>query len=371
MIRRIVQILPSFQKRDAIGNHAYHMSEIIRDEGYESAIYAERGGDGSLPIQDFLSREDESSLAIFHFSTGSEIPYLLARFKGYVVTDFHNITPSVYFAEASDTQQRTACRLGELQVELVRSVSNELWADSDFNGDQLLEQGFSSYSTLPILRDYSRLKKLAEAGRVLSSDKNNIVFVGRFAPNKAQHDIVRVFSLYQKNFDRRGRLVLVGSHSGEYKNEVMAYAEALGLKVTTQLDDSSADVVAPGSITDSDLARVYRDAQAFLCLSDHEGFCVPILEAMSFGVPVVAHKSTALGETVGSGGILVDKAEPMAVLSSLYKITHDSSTFKYWQERSLDRVKELSLTRTRQRFVELLNGAVRRRLDCNPSKDLS
>ena len=370
MIRRIVQILPSFQKRDAIGNHAYHMSEIIRDEGYESAIYAERGGDGSLPIEEFLSREGERSLAIFHFSTGSEIPYLLARFKGYVVTDFHNITPSVYFAEASDTHQRTACRLGELQVDFVRLVSNELWADSDFNGDQLVEQGFSSYSTLPILRDYSRLQKLAEAGQGLSPDKNNIVFVGRFAPNKAQHDLVRVFSLYQKSFDPKGRLVLVGGHSGDYKKEVLVYAEALGLKVTTQWDDSSADVVAPGSITDSELARIYRDAQVFLCLSDHEGFCVPVLEAMSFGVPVIAHQSTALGETVGSGGILVDKADPMAVLSSLYKMTHDRSTFRYWQERSLDRVKELSLAKTRERFVELLNGAVRQ-LDSSPSKQLS
>ncbi|HEU0105791.1 MAG TPA: glycosyltransferase, partial [Vicinamibacteria bacterium] len=153
--------------------------------------------------------------------------------------------------------------------------------------------------------------------RLYDDGRTNIVFVGRIIPNKKIDDLIRVFALYQRLFDRQSRLLLVGDYRGQEK-----YYDRLQDLVRER---HAEEVVFTGQVDDDELRAAYASADLFLCLSEHEGFCVPLLEAMAFGIPVVAFDAGAVRETLRGGGVLLRDKEPAAVAGLVRRLLTDDA----------------------------------------------
>ena len=153
--------------------------------------------------------------------------------------------------------------------------------------------------------------------RLFDDGRTNVVFVGRIIPNKKIDDLIRVFALYQRLFDRRSRLLLVGDTRGHEK-----YYDRLQELVRERHVE---EVVFTGQVDDDDLRACYASADLFLCLSEHEGFCVPLLEAMAFGVPVIAYDAGAVRETLRGGGVLLREKEPTTVAGLMHHVIRDET----------------------------------------------
>jgi glycosyltransferase involved in cell wall biosynthesis len=150
--------------------------------------------------------------------------------------------------------------------------------------------------------------------RLYGDDRTNLLFVGRIIPNKRIDDLIRVFAVY-KRLDPRSRLLLVGDTRGHerYYDRLQQLIRALAVK----------DVVFTGHVDDDDLAAYYRVSHLFLCLSEHEGFCVPLQEAMHFGLPVLAYDTGAVRETLHGGGVLLLDKRPEEVAELIRLVLDD------------------------------------------------
>ncbi|MED0762734.1 glycosyltransferase, partial [Aneurinibacillus thermoaerophilus] len=219
-------------------------------------------------------------------------------------------------------QGEELCRIGKEQLKFLVPYIDYAWADSEYNRLELEELGYKNTHVTPIIinfEDYKRnpSQKLMEKFKA-EKHITNILFVGRIAPNKKQEDIIKVFYYYKKYINEDSRLFLVGSYSGmeRYYNELMELVKELQLE----------DVYITGHISFEEILAYYTNADLFLCMSEHEGFCVPLVEAMHFEIPIIAYKSSAIGETLGNGGILVlekqykEIAELMHIVLSTPKI---------------------------------------------------
>ena len=185
------------------------------------------------------------------------------------------------------------------------------FADSSFNEAELLELGYGKTQVCPILVDLEEYHIPPDPRTLdwLQSRREHSgsqwLFVGRVAPNKCQHDIVAAFAVYRRVFEPDARLTLVGgATSPSYRHALDRLVHELGVA-------GNVDVV--GSVSSGQLLAHWAVADVFVCLSEHEGFCVPVLEAMELGVPVVAYAATAVPETVGDAGLLLDDKDPLTV----------------------------------------------------------
>jgi glycosyltransferase involved in cell wall biosynthesis len=371
--KRIDQLTPFMSRHDAIGNHIVKIQELLRARGYLSEIFAV-DGDRTLSFKslaEFSQIDDRANIVIHHYSVGSVIPDLLLKSKSFRVLDYHNITPPEFFLDQGDWGAFSACLKGLQQLPLVRLCTDFVWADSQFNADNLAEAGYENLRVLPIIRDYSYLASLAgdPAAAVLGDgSKKTLLFVGRVAPNKAHHDAIIVLALYKKFVNPNIRIVFVGAPSPGYYRKLRELCDESQLSVVTDISDDkagSADVLFLGKLSDGLMASIYQQADAFICLSDHEGFCVPLIEAMFFHLPIIAHRAGAVPETAGQGALLVDKTDVIDVIENIKTLLENEDSYKFWQERSMVRSRDFCFSVLERRFDELLNetvGMFKRRL---------
>jgi glycosyltransferase involved in cell wall biosynthesis len=213
--------------------------------------------------------------------------------------------------------------------------------------------GFAPTAVVPVMVDVARGagvvdERLRDELRAtkLGADW---VFVGRVAPNKAHHDLVKAFACYRRWFDGNARLWLVGGESSAL------YRAALGRLV----DDAglASAVTFTGSVSDAQLGAYYEAADAFVCASRHEGFCVPVLEAMAHGVPVIARAATAVPETVGAAGVLVPEDAPVTHLAAAaWRVLADPATRDALVAAGHRRVDHFSLEHTRARLLDVITA---------------
>jgi L-malate glycosyltransferase len=183
--------------------------------------------------------------------------------------------------------------------------------DSEYNRRELQDAGFARTAVLPIVLDFEAYRRPPSpvVRRLYRDGRTNILFVGRIIPNKKIDDLIRVFAYYQRYVDPQSRLLLVGDHRGHEH-----YLDRLSEMVRElRLDE----VVFTGHADDDEIVAYYQAADLFLCLSEHEGFCVPLQEAMHFGVPVVAYDAGAVKETLHRGGVLLREKRPEVVAELL------------------------------------------------------
>lgn len=348
---RIDQVLPSFAKYDAIGHDAFLIQKLLKERGFESGIYAyEATHSPEAQMYEYYKPQDPASdLLIHHFSIGSSLSLALEKVKSFKITRFHNITPHHFFSHPSMIYTRSQCLKGQSQIPFVRSITDYALPASIFNGKEFGFNREDRQSVLPVLKNYDELSSLAIdssfASRFAQTGKKTLLFVGRMIPHKSQHDLLFLLFLIKKYVDSQTQLVLVGGYDSYYKKDMLRNLAA-DYNLSWQddpLDQSfAADVLHFSHLSPNQLASVYHCSHLFVCMSEHEGFGVPLIEAMSFGLPVIAHACSAVTETCGNGGILVDKANWVHMLKQVERLFKEPSYMTALSEKSSKRAKEFS-----------------------------
>jgi glycosyltransferase involved in cell wall biosynthesis len=317
--RAVHQLVSNFDTGDAISNHVRALRRLLRSWGYASDVYAQYRHTSLLGDSHFYTRYRQASspdtVALFHFSIGSETTSFFASLPDRRALVYHNITPSEYFVGVN-ARVADRCRRGRWELARLRNVTELALGVSEFNRRELEAAGFPRTGVLPILIDWEQyahppvraLEDLYGRGR-------NLLFVGRIAPNKRVEDLVKAYYFYRR-LDPDSRLIVVGSavDTETYLTACQKLCAELGL-----LDH----VVFAGAVSQAELCAYYRLASAYLCLSEHEGFCVPLLEAMHFDVPVVAYAAAGVPGTMGDAGVLVDEKDFPAIAELLHRVARD------------------------------------------------
>jgi L-malate glycosyltransferase len=348
---RVHQILATLGYGDAIGNEVLGIRRALEGAGFESEIIVEtadpRLEDLTVDYRDMVEAVTADDLLIHHFSLGSRASRTAFALPSRMMLVYHNITPPEYFLGIHDQLVRQ-CFHGRREMLPYRSRCELAVGDSEFNRQELEAAGFPRTAVLPVVPDFSHLDVRPD-GRILDAyddEWTNVLFVGRLIPNKRPDNLIRILHAYQTMFSRKTRLLLAGSHGGfeKYLTQLHTLAAALGVH----------DVEILGHVTNEELTALYDVADVFVSASEHEGFCVPLVEAFYKGVPVVALASTAVPQTMDGGGVLYDAADPARVASVVHRVLADRAV-----EADVIARQDAALARLRARdFAGLLLGFV-------------
>jgi glycosyltransferase involved in cell wall biosynthesis len=352
--RSVHQLLAALSYGDAISNEALAIQAHLRAAGYASDVFAEkvhpRMAHLARPLWEYREVSSPQAVCLFHFSIGSAAGRLAFHAPDRLVVVYHNITPARFFL-GFHPHLAGLCHHGRRELAAFAPRAELALGDSEFNRRELEETGFRATGVLPIVLDVRRYARAPSPvlGRLLDDGRTNVLFVGRIIPNKRIEDLVRVFAALQRWVDPRSRLLLVGDYRGfeRYFDRLQELVRELRLD----------EVVFTGQVDDDDLYACYRSAHVFLCLSEHEGFCVPLQEAMLFGVPVLAFDAGAVRETLRGGGILLRTKPPEEVAELVGRLRRDEALRQAvlaTQERAIAEVRATdfgSLLRERLRPV--------------------
>ena len=355
---RVDQVIPSLASRDAIGVHTRTLTEALREAGIDSDIYygncTPDVADAGRPLAD-LGRPGRDRWLLYQSSIGSPVYDVLAMRSEPKLVNYHNITPA-RLLDPWEPAVGYEVALGRTQLERLAPDSRLAVADSAFNETELVEAGYTNTAVVSLLIDMTATGAdpdpalAARLGEARARGGADLLFVGKVSPHKAPHDLVKMLAVYRRLYDPAARLHLVGSPLGErYGPALAAFVAELGL---------TAAVSVTGSVSAAELEAYYRAADVFVCASDHEGFCVPIVEAMGHGVPVVAYGVTAVLETVGDAGLVLAEKSPLRFAAAVARVTGDEVLRRRLAAAAARRVAAYSLEGSRQRFVELVAGAV-------------
>jgi glycosyltransferase involved in cell wall biosynthesis len=353
---RVHQILATLGYGDAIGHEVLGINRALRAAGFESEIIVEtadpRLEDLTVDYRDVVHEVGVEDLLIHHFSLGSRASRTAFALPARMMLIYHNITPPEYFLGVHDQLVRQ-CYHGRRELLPYRSRCELALGDSEFNRQELAALGFDPTDVLPVVPGFTHLDVPADPRVADAFDDGwtNILFVGRVIPNKRPDNLIRYFHAYKTRFNPRSRLILAGSYGGfdAYLAQLHGLVARLGLP----------DVHILGQVTNEELTALYDVADVFLCASEHEGFCVPLIEAFYKGVPVVAYAATAVPATLDGGGILYDTREPARVAALVDAVTSSddlASDVLARQDEALDRL----LARD---FAGLVVGFARRVLE--------
>jgi glycosyltransferase involved in cell wall biosynthesis len=295
------QWVPAAHRGDAVGDSARRMRDLIRGMGHESELYALTIDDdleGDVrPFADPDARRGD--VTIFHYALPSPMTEAFAALPQGRVLQYHNVTPPEYFAPYDPALFRLATLARAELRTLVGRVDLALGV-SEYNRRELEELGFVPTGVLTLAVDTSRITRAAERpaiDRMFDDEMVNFLFVGRIAPNKKIEDHIRLAEHYKRYVDAFYRFVFVGRYDAvpRYYSTIRALMAEYRL-----LNDR---FIFTGPVPDEDLAAYYRHAAVYISLSEHEGFCAPLLEAMAAGVPVLAYATAAVPETLGGAGV--------------------------------------------------------------------
>jgi glycosyltransferase involved in cell wall biosynthesis len=300
----IHQIMPGFLYGDALGNQAAHIRELLRGWGYRSQIYAQfrdhRLADPGVDYRRYAGSPDD--VVIFHYSIGSPVTEFVRWLPGRVVPYYHNVTPPE-FLRGYNEPLADLLDQGRRELILFKNAPFAL-AASEYNRQEMLAFGFAHVEVLPY---FVALHASADspAGRKVVARYDdgavNLLFVGRLVPNKRQDDLIRAFNAYHHLANPRSRLILIGSDANApgYRLELETMAACLGLAEYVHL---------PGPVGHREgLGGYYQASDLFVCLSEHEGFCIPLIEAMAFDLPVIAYRATGVPYAMGAAGLLISQ----------------------------------------------------------------
>jgi L-malate glycosyltransferase len=350
------QFVPALLPRDATGDHTLALRDTFRSAGWESEIYVEAAHDELMDKATYFERYPERAepgdILLYQLGTASPVADFLLSRPEPLVLDYHNVTPASFYEGWEDhTSEKVA--LARSQVAALAPLAVLGIADSAFNAAELRRLGCRTTAVVPILigrdgwvdrvdeRELSRLSADHGTATVL-------LFVGRISPNKAQHHLVEALWLYRRWYDPAARLHLVGpAVTASYVDAVFAFAAELGLEGAVRHGEH---------LTPAQLAAWYADADVFVCVSEHEGFCIPLLEAMESDLPVVAYSAGAVPETLGDAGILLDDKRPSLVASAVDRVHHDPVLADRLVAAGRGRLEQFGAAATRARFVEVLGA---------------
>jgi glycosyltransferase involved in cell wall biosynthesis len=306
MISAIHQYTPDIAPADGVSSSLFFVRKILRSLGYESEIYA----DNIDPSMKELAHLRETypdqggNLLFMHHSIAQPHSSWLFSLQDRLVMVYHNITPSHYFPGGSP--HWTVTEEGRRQLGLWQDRFVGVIAESDYNSRELKSLGYKNISTIPLLVDLEKLLEMRPDPEVARHHEKsfNLLFVGRIAENKCQHELIHAFAALRED---NARLFLIGGVSSpgyhKYLVELIDFYR-LGRQVHLV-----------GKVSDKELWGYYSAADLFVCLSEHEGFGIPLIEASLAGIPIVAYDSSNIRHTLAGSGLLISRKNSVDVAS--------------------------------------------------------
>ncbi len=329
---RVDQWVPALHAGDAIGDSALRMRDAFRAWGHQADVFAldldEDVAAEGRPFAEFRAG-GPADVVILHFALPSPLSGAFRELSCRRVLLHHNITPPEFYAPY-DVEMARICDLGRREIEGLLGHADLALGDSEWNRRELEAMGFERTGVLPIFVDFDRysLPPNPVLARTLRDERVNLLFVGRIAPNKRHDDLIRLASYWKRFISPDVRLVLVGKKPRRATGEGLPlrkhYLDALQAFHFEEGLDSS-EVVFTGHVPHDDLLACYRTARVFVSMSEHEGFGVPLLEAMLTDVPVLAYRSTAVGDTLGDAGVQVATKDLPQIAELAHALASDAA----------------------------------------------
>ena len=349
-MRPIHQVLPAASPDDAVTNQAFAWQRLLIEWGHPSEVVAEHVHPDLSERVHRLDRAGKRLLekgnVILRYAIGSDTAELALKRPDRVALCYHNITPGEYLRDFNPAIADLCDRGRDALATFARPAV--LIADSSFNAADLLQVGLGEAAVVPLLLDLPR----SPPRRLDSHEQPTVLSVGRIVPNKRLEDVIKVFALYQRHRARSARLVLVGSWAGfeNYRRALEGLVEKVGAE----------RVVFTGPISSRARDTWYEQADVYLSMSVHEGFCAPLVEAIAHGTPVVARAAGAVPETLGNAGIVLDGDDLPLVAEAMHEVVSSPRTRAALGEAAAQRLEDLSpqavTPRIRAALAPLLGG---------------
>jgi glycosyltransferase involved in cell wall biosynthesis len=351
------QLVPSAVPGDATTSHTLQLKSLLEDLGFDSEVFAlavHRQLESKVKlIQELRGPSRADSFLIYQCSAHSELADWLIGRREQIALNYHNVTPHEYFLRY-DRAIASSLRDAELQVEQLARVARTGICDSEFNAKDLRGRGFSDTPVSPILLDLNEFDTEPDPGtrarieQRRSSGELQFLCVGGLAPHKAQHDLVMAFWLYRRLYGPKARLSLVGrTMSKGYGSALERLVGELGLGDWVDIT---------GGVTHEELVAHYRSSDVLVSASEHEGFCVPLVEAMYNGLPVVAYDAGAVGDTLGAAGVLLTDKSPCTLAGAIWRVCSDVSLREHLGRAARSRITHFSLGRTRAQMEDTIRA---------------
>jgi len=347
---------------DAVSDDCMALARYLRELGYHSEIFVRHLHSNlrhlARPAGELQGDKDD--IVLMHFCGATDTLPEYVAFPGRRMMKYHGITPPEFFRGIPEMKELAQfCYEGFAQLRRVASITELAIGDSNFDAKELAEHGYSRTSVVPIAMELQELVNAPFDENLVCKyrqpDFVNLLFVGRLAPNKRADHLLELLKAYKRSCTNNVRLLLVGKTVEQYTgfvNSLRRHAALLGLEEGT-------DLILPGKVTREGLCSYYRAASAFVSMSEHEGFGVPMVEAMAFGVPTFGFASAAVPETIGTGGELFEQKNFPELARRIHSIITDSRRREKLIQRQYDRIREFDPEATKAKLARLLSSLER------------
>ncbi len=337
-MKQIHQFIAGAAVGDAITNYAFEIKSIFNKYNIKSEIFspyqhtAPELREAIIPIEKVNEYISNDCAVIYHFSIGSPATEIFKNLKCKKILCYHNITPEKYFRSISDQRARVLME-GREELKNLATIPDITLAVSNFNAKELIEFGFKSPQVIPLtINDsYLRTKPSRKIQKMLDGNFINFLFVGRVSPNKKLEDVIKVFYYYNKTINSASRLFFAGSYVGMEK--YLTYLKSLASEMKLQ------NVKFTGHISLEELLGYYKASTLFLCMSEHEGVCIPLIESMYFDKPVFALARAAIPETMGNAGILINTKNYIKIAELIDIVINNEKMLKKIKTAQKERIK--------------------------------
>ena len=351
---QVHQVLATLGYGDAIGHEVLGVQRVLRGAGYSSEIFVETADPRleqlTIDYREMVGAVAPDDVLIHHFSIGSRASRTAYALPGRMAIVYHNITPPEYFIGVHKDLVKL-CFHGRRELTAYVDRSDLALGDSEYNRQELEALGFRETGVLPVVPDFIHLDGGIDRALASGFDDGhtNVMFVGRVIPNKRFEDVIRAFHVYRTRHNPRSRLLLVGSYSGFEK--YLAMLHGIIAKLGTP------DVHFLGHVSNEELTALYEVADLFLCASEHEGFCVPLIEAFYKRLPVLAYAATAVPATMDGGGVLYETKDPghvARIMEAVLDAPEVEDAILASQDAALSRLRARDFGGTLLRYVDRL-----------------
>ncbi len=350
----IHQIGSNLSFGDAISNDMLEIQASLTKLGFDSKIFAQYVDPRMTKHFNLFTeyKGDSKNIVLFHASIGGDLFDFVRKLPDKKILVYHNITPPDFFRGYND-HLVNLLGLGLEKMKEAVSYVDFAVGDSDFNRCDFVKMGFDDSKTdvLPIFVNFEKFEKPLNKklqSHLKADGFKNIMFVGRFVPNKCQHDLIKVFSLYNRYFNPKSRLILIGNYVTfeQYYLRLKKLAKMLGVE---------SNVIFADQVGFEDLATYYKSADLFMSMSEHEGFLVPVLESFSLNVPVLAYDAGAIAETMGNGGVVFKEKDFLSIAKTMDSILNDQNLRDEVIVRQHRRIKDFQRDRVEEKLMKVIN----------------
>ncbi len=347
-VKAIHQFSPSCGKGDGVSNGMFFTRSLLRELGFASEIYCELIPDDlRTEVKHFGELQlDESDLLLAHHSLGYENCAWLQQLRARKIMVYHNITPPQFLP---NNELPGLSVLGREQLRAWAPAYLGAIGDSDVNSHELRQAGYGNIATIPLLVDVDRMRSAtAETDFIPTLDGAfNILFVGRICEHKHQLELIEMLQELRQFSPHPVRLILAGGVTS------VPYLELVRQRIRDWRMD--AQVVLAGKVSDERLAALYRSADAYVSLSEHEGFGMPLIEAMLYDVPVIARAGSGIAATIGEGGLLIDENDsPAQCAAAVHMVLSEPALRRRIIEGQRRNIRRFSREQLRRQLCDYL-----------------